>query len=88
MLKFLVSYGVLELAVVVLAVGTTLWARRRRLRARDRRSLAGLERTEEVSIDPTTGIVQRVWFDPRSGERRYVTEGEAERPRHGPRRSG
>lgn len=80
MLKVLVSYWLLEVVVIVAAVASTMWARRRRLRGRDRRSLAGLERTEEVSIDPTTGIVQRVWFDPRTGERRYVTEGETERP--------
>lgn len=76
MLTFLASYVGLEVAIVVVAVGATLWARRRRLRARDLRSLAGFERTDEVTIDPTTGIRQRVWYDPRSGERRYVREDE------------
>ncbi len=38
------------------------------------RSPAGLERTDEVFADPTTGTRLRVWFDPRTGERRYVPE--------------
>lgn len=74
MLRVLTSYAALEVAIVVVAVGTTLWARRRRLRARDPRSLEGFERTDEVTVDPTTGIRQRVWYDPRSGERRYLRE--------------
>ena len=73
MLKFVASYLALEVVVVVVAIATTLWARRRRLRARDRRSLEGFVRTEEAFVDPTTGIRQRVWFNPRTGERRYVT---------------
>jgi hypothetical protein len=32
------------------------------------------ERTDEVFVDPTTGVKTRVWFDPRSGERRYEPE--------------
>jgi len=31
----------------------------------------GFERTDEVFVDPTTGVRMRVWFDPRSGRRRY-----------------
>ncbi len=71
MLRFVVSYFAIEVVVIVVAVAATLWARRRRLRARDRRSLEGFVRTEEAFIDPTTGIRQRVWFNPRTGERRY-----------------
>jgi hypothetical protein len=32
------------------------------------------QRTDEVFVDPTTGVKTRVWFDPRSGERRYEPE--------------
>ncbi|MGC8635183.1 MAG: hypothetical protein ACP5VP_11090 [Candidatus Limnocylindrales bacterium] len=32
------------------------------------------ERTEEVFDDPTTGRRLRVWYDPETGERRYVPE--------------
>jgi hypothetical protein len=32
-------------------------------------------RTDEVFVDPSSGVMMRVWFDPSSGERRYVAEG-------------
>jgi len=32
------------------------------------------QRTDEVFVDPTTGVKTRVWFDPRSGERTYEPE--------------
>jgi len=70
-LAFLSSYVALEVLIVVVAVGVTLWGRRRRLRRRDQRPLDGFEATDETFIDPTTGIQQRVWFNPRTGERRY-----------------
>ena len=34
-----------------------------------------VQRTNEVFTDPTSGHVMRVWMDPRTGERRYLTEG-------------
>ena len=33
------------------------------------------QRTSEVFTDPTSGHRMRVWMDPRTGERRYLTEG-------------
>ena len=33
------------------------------------------QRTEEAFVDPTSGRRMRVWFDPRTGERRYRAEG-------------
>jgi len=72
-LRFVVSYFAFELVVIVVAVAATMWVRRRRLRARDRRSLEGFVRTDETFVDPTTGIRQRVWFNPHTGERRYQT---------------
>ncbi|HKI56365.1 MAG TPA: hypothetical protein VKB31_04375 [Trueperaceae bacterium] len=73
MMRFLVSYAFLEALVVVAAVVGTLWARKRRLRAGRRVSLEGFVPTDERFIDPTTGIRQRVWFNPVTGERRYQT---------------
>jgi hypothetical protein len=32
-------------------------------------------RTDEVFTDPTSGHLMRVWMDPQTGERRYLTEG-------------
>ena len=32
------------------------------------------ERTDEVFVDPTTGVTMRVYSDPARGERRYVAE--------------
>ncbi len=32
------------------------------------------EPTDEVFVDPTTGERIRVWFDPRTGDRRYEPE--------------
>ena len=32
------------------------------------------QRTEEIFIDPTTNLRMRVFHDPQTGERRYVTE--------------
>ena len=34
----------------------------------------GYQRTDEVFEDPTTGRRLRVWFDPVTGERRYLPE--------------
>ncbi len=35
----------------------------------------GFERTTEVFDDPTTGVRLRVWYNARTGERRYLPEG-------------
>jgi len=72
-LKVVVVYFALELAIVVVAVAFTWWTRRRRLRARDRCSLEGFVATGEAFVDPTTGIRQRGWFNPATGERRYAS---------------
>jgi hypothetical protein len=34
----------------------------------------GFQRTEERFLDPSTGVLMRVWFDPATGERRYLPE--------------
>ncbi|MFD1676105.1 hypothetical protein [Alicyclobacillus fodiniaquatilis] len=69
-------YFVVEICVVMVAVGTTLFVRqRRRQRMHDTDSPPpGFVLTDEVNIDPTTGIRQRVWYNPATGERVYVRE--------------
>jgi len=37
---------------------------------------AGLRPTDERFVDPETGHLVTVWFDPVTGERRYVADGE------------
>lgn len=36
---------------------------------------SGWRRTDEVFVDPTTGVRTRVWVDPVSGQRDYRPEG-------------
>jgi hypothetical protein len=36
---------------------------------------AGWRRTDEVFVDPTTGVRTRVWVDPGSGQRDYRPDG-------------
>lgn len=31
-------------------------------------------RTDEVFVDPSSGVMMRVWFDPATGERRYLAD--------------
>jgi hypothetical protein len=41
----------------------------------------GWRPTDERFIDPESGKLVTVWFDPASGERRYVSNDEAQGPR-------
>jgi hypothetical protein len=36
--------------------------------------------TDEKFIDPETGKLVTVWFDPRTGDRRYVSDEQPDRP--------
>lgn len=58
------------LVVVLVSLAVTRRARRSRTR-RDATSLEGFVRTDEVFYDPTTGAKHEVWFNPRTGKRRY-----------------
>ena len=40
---------------------------------------AGLRPTDERFVDPESGLLVTVWFDPKTGERRYVADGETQR---------
>ena len=41
------------------------------------RSNTGMRPTDERFVDPETGHLVTVWYDPATGERRYVADGEA-----------
>ncbi|MCL6442884.1 MAG: hypothetical protein K6T83_05400 [Alicyclobacillus sp.] len=73
MLRFIASYYAIELVIIAIAVAATLLLRRQRLKRNQARPPAGFVKTDEVFIDPTTGIQQRVWYNPATGERYYET---------------
>lgn len=66
-----VWYFGVEVAVILAAVIYTTLRRRRRLRHTEPIP-PGFVRTDETFVDPTTGIQQAVWYNPETGERRYV----------------
>ena len=66
-------------ALIVLGTVFERW----RYRRNDTRPGAGWEPTGERFEDPETGKVVQVFYDPQSGERRYVSDSESS-PRAGP----
>lgn len=71
MTKFVGGYILLEVLVVVAAVFFTLWGRKKRLQNNTQRPPHGFIKTAETFFDPTTGIRQEVWFNPKTGQRYY-----------------
>lgn len=65
------------LVIVVLAFAAfqfTAWYRRKRLEPPSQEGPpTGFEPSEEIFIDPTTGVRQRVWYNNKTGERYYET---------------
>lgn len=49
----------------------TAWARRKRLGRSRHVPPPGFESSDEIFIDPTTGVRQRVWYNSKTGERYY-----------------
>jgi hypothetical protein len=72
-LKFILSYYVLDFLLVVGAILFTWWGRKKRLRSSVQKPPKGFIKTDEVFVDPTTGIKQQVWFNPQTGNRYYET---------------
>jgi len=68
--------GAYALGVGLLIVIGTVFERWR-YRAHDVRPGAGWEPTGERFEDPQSGKTLRVFYDPRSGERRYVSDSES-----------
>ncbi|MGO4692658.1 hypothetical protein AB4Z50_00130 [Paenibacillus sp. 2TAB26] len=64
-------YFALQLLVIIIAIISTFIYRRRRLKQRTLQPPAGFQKTNEIFIDPTTGVQQQVWFNPSTGERFY-----------------
>ncbi|MBN6189272.1 hypothetical protein JQN58_20685 [Aneurinibacillus sp. BA2021] len=75
--NLVVGYIGVQLALVILIalLSWFLWDKRFKNRA-GREVPPGFVRTEEVSIDPTTGKRQRVYYHPATGERFYKEETE------------
>jgi hypothetical protein len=71
-LAHIVWFGALELALlgVAILVGTFFEGH-----YRARRAGVGFEKTGERFVDPTTGKVVEVHYDPNTGERAYVDAG-------------
>jgi hypothetical protein len=67
-------FGWLLMTAVVAALAFAYTSQRRRERVRRQGAVPhGFVRTDEVNIDPTTGVRQRVWYNPYTGERYYET---------------
>lgn len=67
---------VLGALIVVVAIAATWWGRKHRLRSkRQTEPPPGFVKTNEVFVDPTTGVTQQVWYNPATGERHYETVG-------------
>jgi len=69
-IPMLAIYGIVSGAVLIAAAVYE----HGRYRARGTASGSQLQRTDEVFIDPTTGAQLRVWYDPATGERRYMPD--------------
>lgn len=65
------TFSAVGFVVVGVAVAVSLWRSYRRAHPRTEAPPPGFERTSERFLDPTTGLEQVVWFNPRTGERRY-----------------
>lgn len=67
-------YGVQLLAIIVIAVASWLIWDKRFKNKHGQSVPKGFERTNEVSIDPTTHKKLVVYFNPATGERFYKEE--------------
>ena len=67
-------YGVQLLAIIVIAVASWLIWDKRFKNKHGHSVPKGFERTNEVSIDPTTQKKLVVYFNPETGERFYKEE--------------
>lgn len=75
MFHYLLIYFAFQLAIIGGAITVSRWRRSKRLRHTSMAPPDGFIKTEEVFVDPTTQIMQRVWYHPQSGERYYETVG-------------
>ena len=78
MVTFFLGYLILTLIIVL---GLLLYVNAARKRRGTRTDLVppGYEPTAEITVDPTTGRKQRVWFNSRTGQRFYESLADEER---------
>ncbi|QHT61449.1 hypothetical protein GXP70_16755 [Paenibacillus lycopersici] len=74
----LALYFIIAPLIVIVSVIGTIVIRRNRLKGKTVEPPFDYIKTEEQFIDPTTGIAQQVWFNPRTGERYYQNISEPE----------
>lgn len=70
----LLLYLLVVVLVAAIAFQGSAWYRKYRIQQKKQAVPKGFEPTSEVHIDPTTGVRQRVWYNPSTGERFYVNE--------------
>lgn len=73
MIDYLIGYLVFQAAVIAGAITVSRRRRFKRLRRLTTPPPEGFVKTEEIFIDPTTNVMQRVWYHPQTGERYYET---------------
>ncbi|BBH23205.1 hypothetical protein Back11_45500 [Paenibacillus baekrokdamisoli] len=64
-------YFILFPLIAIVSVIVTIIYRRGRLKQLTAEPPFDFQKTDEICIDPTTGIRQQVWFNPVNGERYY-----------------
>lgn len=72
---------IISLLVIILSIIGTVIYRHNRLKHQINEPPSGFQKTNEIFIDPTTGIKQQVWYNPKSGERYYKNIDESNRNR-------
>ena len=73
MATFALGYVIVTLLIVLAMLLYVNRARQRRGAGGTEQVPPGFEPTAEISVDPTTGIKQRVWYNARTGQRFYET---------------
>lgn len=72
-MKWFIYYLAFQLTLVLI-----FWViskrKDKRYNAADSAPAEGFEPTQEVSIDPVTQVVTRVYVNPNTGERKYIEE--------------
>ncbi|WP_127532885.1 hypothetical protein [Paenibacillus kobensis] len=68
-----IVYLISQFLIIGISVAGTMIYRRRRRRSRKFQAPPGFHRTDEIFVDPTTGVIQQVWYNEQSGERLYET---------------
>ncbi|MFC5530415.1 hypothetical protein [Cohnella yongneupensis] len=74
-MKWIVGYyGVQIIIVVVLIIVSVLFYDKRYKQRKSGVVPKGFVRTEEVNVDPVTQEMQRVYYNPGTGERIYIRQ--------------